>query len=118
MIDGNHQIKRVVFLNKLAPAHEVGPARLLLQNFRAGQTAYLAQRDGLAAGQCENARVVLLLELAIDVHRDHVGVLRARIVALDRSGTAARRIRIPHPQQIIQMMHVYEAVINLPVKRR
>jgi hypothetical protein len=33
-----------------------------LQNFRAGQFAYLAQRDRLVAGQREDLRVVLLLE--------------------------------------------------------
>jgi len=41
-----------------------------------------ASAIGLAPGPGQNAGVILLLELAVDIHREQVGVLRAGIVVL------------------------------------
>ena len=82
VVDSEDLFERIAGADDFAPAHEVGPTRLLVEDFRSGQAADLSERDGFACREGQHAGVVVLLELAVDVHGDDVGILRAGIVLL------------------------------------
>src|SRR5271163_2317910 len=91
----------------VAPDHEVDPAGLGGEDVGSGSGADFAERDGLAGGEGEHVGVVLLLEFTIYIDAKDVG---------DGAGVAAGSVDVPDPDEIVEVVEVDEAVVELTIK--
>lgn len=83
-----------------------------------GGGADLTKSNGLASGKRKHVGVIFRLEFAVYVHREDIGELRARVVVGDGASVAAGGIDAPNPDEVVEVVEVDVAVVELTVEGR